>query len=549
MKNYYIRLASLVFIGLLASGCASLFAIKTEVNLVPSSQEIQVEILDFEEGFQPKTLADLRELKVKNRHRMLVVKEVRPGYMTRVEVIEPEGKNWYRAYDGLHTLGAMGYWYYAGLNSDDLKISQELAAVISLSSIPTMVGNLSPQNGYKIFTGTQHLPSMRVHPQLSENGNKIRLDQVNIGLAKTALKASFYSSYKAYKKGRSGKDIFSEEDVYIEETIFQDELRFRLAKTGYIDTTAKIFSVRHVDLELDAKLVAVDIQIMDEIMRITGEVEWVLSDAYTGETKVQFTQEAQSNWAWHHNDTNRIEGCLRESLTSLFELSMADFLIQPLTQKELMRKESSFNPIYESWQPIAVESEVPKLPYENTIDQSMDAVAMLAYGNREGSGFFITGDGKMISSYRFLSEAVKEKGSVEVVLKDGRVSKAKILRANPIYDLVLLQVEEKPNSFIQLHKREFAAQGTSIYAIGNQGREIGMGLNQGIISGIREDEGRTVLQTDASLNAGNAGGLLIDEQGELIGIIQSKLVGPGVEGIGFAIPATYIEEGLKVYFL
>ena len=39
---------------------------------------------------------------------------------------------------------------------------------------------------------------------------------------------------------------------------------------------------------------------------------------------------------------------------------------------------------------------------------------------------------------------------------------------------------------------------------------------------------------------------MTNKDGELIGIVNAKLFGVGVEGVGFAIPAYYLEEALKL---
>ena len=59
----------------------------------------------------------------------------------------------------------------------------------------------------------------------------------------------------------------------------------------------------------------------------------------------------------------------------------------------------------------------------------------------------------------------------------------------------------------------------------------------------------TLLQTDASVNPGNSGGGLFDGNGKLVGIVNAKSSGSGIEGLGFAIPINtardVIEEIMK----
>ena len=62
-----------------------------------------------------------------------------------------------------------------------------------------------------------------------------------------------------------------------------------------------------------------------------------------------------------------------------------------------------------------------------------------------------------------------------------------------------------------------------------------------------------VLQIDASINAGNSGGPLLNVNGEVIGICSMKLVNSSIEGMAFAIPIEYamdnidaLEKGKKI---
>ena len=50
------------------------------------------------------------------------------------------------------------------------------------------------------------------------------------------------------------------------------------------------------------------------------------------------------------------------------------------------------------------------------------------------------------------------------------------------------------------------------------------------------------IQTDAAINSGNSGGALLDMQGRVIGINSVKIATTGVEGMGYAIPITDVED-------
>lgn len=86
--------------------------------------------------------------------------------------------------------------------------------------------------------------------------------------------------------------------------------------------------------------------------------------------------------------------------------------------------------------------------------------------------------------------------------------------------------------------------GESVIAIGNA-----LGYGQSVTLGIVSAKGREMdgideklIQTDAAINPGNSGGALLNSQGEVIGINSAKIATNTVEGIGYAIPVTSVED-------
>jgi serine protease Do len=70
---------------------------------------------------------------------------------------------------------------------------------------------------------------------------------------------------------------------------------------------------------------------------------------------------------------------------------------------------------------------------------------------------------------------------------------------------------------------------------------LGGTVTSGIVSALDREitidgETMSLLQTDAAVNPGNSGGGLFNLRGELIGVVNAKSSGSGVEGLGFAIP-------------
>jgi serine protease Do len=85
------------------------------------------------------------------------------------------------------------------------------------------------------------------------------------------------------------------------------------------------------------------------------------------------------------------------------------------------------------------------------------------------------------------------------------------------------------------------------FVIGNPLGTLGGSVTRGIISAVAREinvEGNmmTLMQTDASINSGNSGGGIFDNSGLLIGIVNAKTMGEGIEGLGFAIPIDTASE-------
>ena len=91
--------------------------------------------------------------------------------------------------------------------------------------------------------------------------------------------------------------------------------------------------------------------------------------------------------------------------------------------------------------------------------------------------------------------------------------------------------------------------GQEAVAIGSPiAEQLSQTVTKGIVSGIRQVEGRTWIQTDVAINPGNSGGPLLNARGEVIGIVTAKLMATGIEGLGFAIPADDALSRLGVHF-
>lgn len=121
------------------------------------------------------------------------------------------------------------------------------------------------------------------------------------------------------------------------------------------------------------------------------------------------------------------------------------------------------------------------------------------------------------------------------------------------YDIAVLRIDDSDilrNSHacqVDVADSDAVAVGDSAIAIGNA-QGYGISASLGIVSVDSEyitmtaADGRTevsfrVMRVDTAVNSGNSGGGLYDDRGNLIGIVNAKIVDDGVENIGYAIPS------------
>jgi serine protease Do len=160
----------------------------------------------------------------------------------------------------------------------------------------------------------------------------------------------------------------------------------------------------------------------------------------------------------------------------------------------------------------------------------------------EGSGFFISADGYILTNNHVVKDAVK----VKIYNLDKEEFTAKIIGTDPKTDLALLKINDKNVPYIELGDSSAVEVGEWVLAIGNPFNQVST-VTAGIISAKGRQLGMALyedfLQTDAAINMGNSGGPLINMKGEAIGI-NSTILTPsaGNIGIGFAIPANMAKK-------
>lgn len=168
-----------------------------------------------------------------------------------------------------------------------------------------------------------------------------------------------------------------------------------------------------------------------------------------------------------------------------------------------------------------------------------------------GSGFVWDREGHIVTNNHVVNGADK----IEVTFSDGTIVPAALVGADPDSDLAVLKVDVTADKLkpVQIGDSNAAKVGELAVAIGNP-----FGLEGTMTTGIISALGRSlptdetssqsytipdVIQTDAPINPGNSGGVLIDAQGQVLGV-TSAIESPvrANAGVGFAIPSAIVQN-------
>jgi S1-C subfamily serine protease len=166
-------------------------------------------------------------------------------------------------------------------------------------------------------------------------------------------------------------------------------------------------------------------------------------------------------------------------------------------------------------------------------------------GQGNGSGSIIDAEGRILTNFHVIEEAVQSNGKLSVSLGEGKSYPAKYVGGDPDTDLAVIQVEAPKDklTIVPFGDSDKLTVGQKVLAIGNPfglDRTLTTGVISGLQRPIRARNGRPIegaIQTDASINPGNSGGPLLDSRGRMIGI-NSQILTPagGSVGVGFAVP-------------
>ena len=174
-----------------------------------------------------------------------------------------------------------------------------------------------------------------------------------------------------------------------------------------------------------------------------------------------------------------------------------------------------------------------------------------------GSGVVISEDGYIITNNHVIcgSDGTTIAEKITVRLTDGSEYEATVVGTDADADIAIIKIDKTGLTPAVMGDSDKLSVGEDVIAVGNPLGELGGSVTNGIISALDREISvngveMNLLQTNAAVNPGNSGGGLFNMRGELIGVVNAKSSGDGVEGLGFAIPvndALNVAEQLMQY--
>jgi len=162
-----------------------------------------------------------------------------------------------------------------------------------------------------------------------------------------------------------------------------------------------------------------------------------------------------------------------------------------------------------------------------------------------GSGFFISGDGEIVTNYHVIDHA----DNIVIELDDGTQFECEVIGRDEATDLAVIRVQKPDRDFayLALGESEAVRVGEWVMAVGNP-----LNMDHTVTVGVVSAKGRVLglsregtsfenyIQTDAAINLGNSGGPLVNIRGEVVAI--NTAINARGQNLGFAVPVNTLRQ-------
>ncbi|MCD8142912.1 MAG: trypsin-like peptidase domain-containing protein, partial [Clostridiales bacterium] len=187
--------------------------------------------------------------------------------------------------------------------------------------------------------------------------------------------------------------------------------------------------------------------------------------------------------------------------------------------------------------------------YQKCLPSMVSITVTAGSSGGTGSGIILTADGYILTC----NHVVEDSETCTVLTSDDTSYTATLVGSDAQTDLAILKIEATGLTPAEFGNSDELQVGDEALVIGDPlGSSFRGTLTNGIISGINRSVSSngyamTLIQTTAAVNSGNSGGALFNIYGQVVGVVNLKMVTSSsseatVEGMGMAVPSATVES-------
>jgi S1-C subfamily serine protease len=231
-----------------------------------------------------------------------------------------------------------------------------------------------------------------------------------------------------------------------------------------------------------------------------------------GQQERKVIYEVTTEGSFHTEDSE--PGGVPMLLTSAFSAATQNLMADPGFFKLVLKPRNAAKPAGGKTALEPIQIAIPTEPLSG-VAEAKSAAVFVSAGPRYGAGVVISHNGYVLAS----QSVVESAHVVKVRLGSGVEVVGVVVRSFPQSEVALIKVNEKNLPAAELRLTPSGKVGEEVFAVSVQPRgTTGPSISRGAIGSARGELGAKYLQSDAKLNADNAGAPLLDKDGKVIGI-------------------------------
>ncbi len=265
-------------------------------------------------------------------------------------------------------------------------------------------------------------------------------------------------------------------------------------------------------------------------------IEWQVYDAFR--EQVVYTAKTSG----YGKQSGIGSACIQSAFRSALDNLLADSNFVDSVKRSARE---AWDQATDDLEPIAITScaSQQKFLLPDNLQSVLQSVLTIRAGGSVGSGVIISSDGWAITA----GHVVSGLNEVVVRMQSGLELTAIVVRVDSQQDVALIRLPGRGYPCLSVATEAAPGVGTDLFAVGAPtGEDLAFSVTKGVVSGLREWQGKRYIQTDAALNPGNSGGPLLSSDGTVVGIVSWKIAAPGFEGLAFGVPVRALADRLRI---